>query len=86
MWITKCTSLALCFGPVRRCFFVFCSLCNLAYHPGGTCLSPEAQLAILRQRNQGQRQNEEELRRREAEILNLATIKVRKGPKRRTST
>ena len=55
---------------------MFCSLCNAAYHPGRTCLSPEAQLAIVRQRMQGTRQNEEELRRREAEIMNLAVIKV----------
>ncbi len=78
MWMMKFTLPAQRSWPACRCFHVFCSLCNLAYHPGGTCLSPEAQLAILRQRNQGQRQNEEELRRREAEILNLATIKVRR--------
>ena len=62
---------------MRRCQFTFCSLCNAAYHPGRTCLSPEAQLEIVRARMQGTRQNEEELRRKEAEILNLAVIEVR---------
>uniref|UniRef100_A0A7S0WUX6 RBR-type E3 ubiquitin transferase n=1 Tax=Chlamydomonas leiostraca TaxID=1034604 RepID=A0A7S0WUX6_9CHLO len=33
-----------------KCFFVFCSLCNDAWHPGQQCLSPEARLEVLQQR------------------------------------
>ncbi|GLC57140.1 hypothetical protein PLESTB_001191700 [Pleodorina starrii] len=32
------------------CFFSFCSLCEESWHPGSTCLDPEARLALLEER------------------------------------
>ncbi len=47
-----------------RCFFVFCSLCNLPWHPGSQCMSPETQLELLRQRMAGKKDGAEEFRRK----------------------
>ena len=59
-----------------RCLFAFCSLCNESWHPGGGCVSLETQLAIIRQRMLGRRDDVEALRRQEGEMLSLARIKV----------
>ncbi|GLI61563.1 hypothetical protein VaNZ11_003975 [Volvox africanus] len=32
------------------CFFSFCALCEESWHPGSTCLDPEARLALLEER------------------------------------
>ena len=64
-------------GPPRRCYFAFCSLCNESWHPASSCVSLETQLAIMRQRLAGRRDDVEALRRKEGEMMSLARIKVR---------
>ena len=51
-------------------------------HPGGECVSPEPQLAIIRQRLAGRRDDVEALRQREGEMLSLARIKAWPAPLR----
>jgi len=58
-----------------KCFFIFCTLCNEARHPGVECVSAETRLAMLRQKAQGGGAAAvEELLRREHEFLSLAEI------------
>ena len=40
-------------GRCPHCAFAFCALCREGWHPGETCLSPEARLAVLRSREAG---------------------------------
>jgi E3 ubiquitin-protein ligase RNF14 len=52
-----------------KCRFSFCSLCMSNWHPGQTCMTPEAKLRILRSRQQGRALGEEALR-QEKELIN----------------
>uniref|UniRef100_A0A7I4EBQ6 RBR-type E3 ubiquitin transferase n=1 Tax=Physcomitrium patens TaxID=3218 RepID=A0A7I4EBQ6_PHYPA len=52
-----------------QCRFSFCSLCLSNWHPGQTCMSPEAKLRILQSRRQGREMGEEAIK-KEKELIN----------------
>jgi len=64
-----------------KCFFVFCTLCNEGRHPGVQCVSAETRLAMLRRKAEGAGSAAvAELRKKEHEMMSLATIEKSSKP------
>lgn len=64
-----------------KCFFVFCTLCNEGRHPGVQCVSVETRLAMLRRKAEGGGSAAvAELRKKEHEMMSLATIEKSTKP------
>lgn len=82
----RCSSLALedvseNTADCPKCFFVFCTLCEEARHPGLECVGPETKLEILRRKAQGGGQAAvHELRRKEQEYKSLIEIQKTSKP------
>ncbi|GIM10438.1 hypothetical protein Vretimale_13990 [Volvox reticuliferus] len=72
------------------CFFSFCALCEESWHPGSTCLDPEARLALLEERRSAasqagglsatERARQELNRRNELKSLALLAITTKQCP------
>lgn len=59
---SKCALLLTGVPLLRRCFFVFCSLCNDSWHPGSQCMDPQMRLQVLRERMAGNKDAANEFR------------------------
>ena len=64
-----------------KCFYIFCTLCNEGRHPGVQCVSAETRLAMLRRKAEGGGSAAvAELRKKEHEMMSLATIEKSTKP------
>ena len=60
--LSNCPLLLTGVPLLRRCFFVFCSLCNDSWHPGSQCMDPQMRLQVLRERMAGNKDAANEFR------------------------
>ena len=85
-WCPRCSSIAVedmeeNTADCSSCYFVFCTLCEEARHPGVECVSAETKLEMLRKKAAGGgAQAVAELRKKEQELRSISLIEKTTKP------